>query len=231
MSRVVIAMTGPTGTVYWLRALELLLNTETEVHVVLPEASRRGISQEMGLELPADPIGQKAALLRYWIDRAPRRAVPERVKRRFFCHDPGDAEAAVMGATANEAPGASGKHGAPGASGPAEAPSVLIIPCPMPTIAAIAAGFGGDLVEKAAGTALRVARPLVVVPQDAPLGRIDLRNLLTLSEAGARVHPACPVFGAQPKDLLELVDSVVVAALKPLLGDEAAEAAAAARAQ
>ncbi len=210
MSRVVITMTGPTGTVYWLRALELLLNTESEVHAVLPEASRRGISQEMGLELPVDPAGQKAALLRYWIDRAPRRAVPERVKRRFFCHDPGDAEAALAGP---------------------EVPGVLIIPCAMPTVAAIATGLGGDLIEKAAGTALRMGRPLVVVPRESPLGRIDLRNLLTLSEAGARVHPACPVFGPQPKDLLELVDSVVVAALKPLLGDEAAEAMAAARTQ
>lgn len=231
MNRVVIAMTGPAGSVYWLRALELLLNTETEVHAVLTEEARRAISQEMGVELAADPAAQKAALLRYWVDRAPRRAVPERVKRRLFCHDPAAAEAALMAPTASDAHASTPLRGATAVSVPAEAPSVLVIPCTTATVAAIALGLGGDLIEKAAGTALRAGRPLAIVPRESPLSRIDLRNLLALSEAGARVHPACPVFGGQPKDLLELVDSVVVAALRPVVGVEADEAAAAARAQ
>ncbi len=222
MSRVAVAMTGPTGAVYWLRALELLLNTDGEVHAVLAESARRDISQEMGLEVPPDPSGQKEVLLRYWVDRAPRRAVPERVKRRFFCHAPGGLEEPIIAGAPTGPLG--GAAGAPDLTG------MVIIPCAMTTVAAVAAGLAGDLIERTAVGVIREGHPLVIVPREAPLGRIDLRNLLTLSEAGARVHPACPAFGARPKDLTELIDSVVVAALRPLLGDAAAEAAAAARA-
>jgi len=210
---VVVAATDAVGTVYWLRALELLLNSDCEVHAVLAEASRRDISHEMEAEVPTDPAAQKDALLRYWLDRAPRRAMPERVKRRFFCH------------AADSADGSMGPQGPSTIQGLV---GMIIIPCAMRTVAAVAAGLTGDLIERTAAAVLREGRPVVVVPRETPLGRIDLRNLSVLSEAGARVHPACPAFGARPKDLIELIDSVVVPALRPLIGDEAAEAAAAA---
>lgn len=197
MDRYVLGMTGASGAVYGLRAMELFLNAEAEVHMVVTEAARTNISQEMGLALPADPVGQTEALLRFWIDRAPRRAVPERVKRGFFCHAPNDL-------------------GAPPSSGALVTAGMIVAPCAMGTVAAVAAGLAGDLIERAAEVTIKEGRPLVVIPREAPLSAIHLRNLLALAEMGVRVHPACPSFAGGSKDVGRLVDSVVIRALAPL---------------
>ncbi|HEY3314427.1 MAG TPA: UbiX family flavin prenyltransferase [Bacillota bacterium] len=197
MDRYVLGVTGASGAVYGLRAMELLLNAEAEVHMVITEAARKTISQEMGLALPTEPAGQTEALLRFWIDRAPRRAVPERVRRGFSCYAPDDL-------------------GAPPSTGAFATSGMIIAPCTMAAAAAVAAGLAGDLIERTAEVTIKEGRPLVVVPREAPLSGIHLRNLLALSEMGVRVHPACPSFAGGPKDVGRLVDSVVVRALASL---------------
>jgi 4-hydroxy-3-polyprenylbenzoate decarboxylase len=79
----------------------------------------------------------------------------------------------------------------------------------MGTVSAIAQGNSRSLVERAADVALKERRPLLVVPRESPLSLIQLRNLVTLTEAGATVIPASPGFYHQPARVADLVDFVV----------------------
>lgn len=100
-------------------------------------------------------------------------------------------------------------RGATPASGSAKVRGMVIVPCSMGTIAAIAAGTSRSLVERAADVALKERRPLLVVPRETPLSRIHLENMLRITDAGAVVLPAAPGFYHQPKRVDQLVDFVV----------------------
>ena len=100
-------------------------------------------------------------------------------------------------------------RGAAPASGSAPSAGMVICPCSMGTVAAIAAGTSRSLVERAADVALKERRKLIVVPREAPLSLIHLRNLTTLTEAGAVVIPAAPGFYHRPTAIEQLVDFVV----------------------
>ena len=77
------------------------------------------------------------------------------------------------------------------------------------TVAAIAHGTSRSLIERAADVALKERRKLIVVPREAPLSLVHLRNLTLAAEAGAVVLPAAPGFYHQPKQVSDLVDFVV----------------------
>lgn len=100
-------------------------------------------------------------------------------------------------------------RGATPASGSAKVRAMVIVPCSMGTIAAIAAGTSRSLVERAADVALKERRPLLVVPRETPLSRIHLENMLRITDAGAVVLPAAPGFYHQPERVDQLVDFVV----------------------
>jgi len=100
-------------------------------------------------------------------------------------------------------------RGAVPASGSAPSAGMVICPCSMGTVAAIAAGTSRSLVERAADVALKERRRLIVVPRETPLSLIHLRNLTTLTEAGAVVIPAAPGFYHRPTKVEQLVDFVV----------------------
>jgi flavin prenyltransferase len=100
-------------------------------------------------------------------------------------------------------------RGATPASGSAKVRGMVIVPCSMGTVAAIAAGTSRSLVERAADVCLKERRPLLVVPRETPLSRIHLKNLLELTDAGAVVMPAAPGFYHQPERVEQLVDFVV----------------------
>ncbi len=95
---------------------------------------------------------------------------------------------------------------ASGSSGPE---AVVICPCSMNSLARLAHGLGDRAHERAFSVALKENRPAVVVPREMPFSRIDLKNMLALDEAGARVMPACPGFWHQPQSVADLVDFVV----------------------
>lgn len=100
-------------------------------------------------------------------------------------------------------------RGAVPASGSAPSAGMVICPCSMGTIAAIAAGTSRSLVERAADVALKERRRLIVVPRETPLSLIHLRNLTTVTEAGGVVIPAAPGFYHRPSRVEQLVDFVV----------------------
>lgn len=79
----------------------------------------------------------------------------------------------------------------------------------MGTVSAIAQGSSRSLIERAADVALKERRPLILVPRETPFSLVHLRNLTTVTEAGAIVLPAAPGFYHKPKTVSDLVDFVV----------------------
>ncbi len=100
-------------------------------------------------------------------------------------------------------------RGATPASGSARSAGMVVCPCSMGTVSAIANGSSRSLVERAADVALKERRPLILVPRETPLSLIHLRNLTAVAEAGATVMPAAPGFYHRPTDISQLVDFVV----------------------
>lgn len=180
MKRIVLAITGASGTHYGRRLLQVLTAQPVAVDLVVSAGARLVLSSEESLDLgqPVDPARLVAGLG----DLGPG---PVTV------HAPEDLAAPI-------------------ASGSAPVDGMVILPCSMATLGAVASGAGRNLVHRAADVALKERRTLVVCPREAPLSTIHLRNLLHLSEAGACVLPCAPAFTHRPQSLDELVDGLVM---------------------
>jgi 4-hydroxy-3-polyprenylbenzoate decarboxylase len=105
---------------------------------------------------------------------------------------------------------------APIASGSYLTKGMLIIPCSMSTIAALACGLSDNLLRRAADVTLKEKRSLVVVPRETPLHAIHLKNMLTLSEVGATIVPPVPAWYTHPKTVQDIEDCIVGRALDAL---------------
>jgi flavin prenyltransferase len=116
-------------------------------------------------------------------------------------------------------PFSDGDRGALPASGSRRTHGMVICPCSMGTVAAIAAGTSRSLVERAADVTLKERRRLILVPRETPLSLVHLRNLVTVTEAGAVVVPAAPGFYHRPAAITELVDFIVQRVLDQLAID------------
>jgi 4-hydroxy-3-polyprenylbenzoate decarboxylase len=109
-----------------------------------------------------------------------------------------------------------GDRGAAPASGSARTRGMVICPCSMGTVAAVAHGTSRSLVERAADVVLKERRPLLLVPRETPLSLIHLENLAQVTRAGATVIPAAPGFYHRPGTIAELVDFMVARVLDHL---------------
>ena len=107
-------------------------------------------------------------------------------------------------------------RGAEPASGSVRSAGMVVCPCSMGTVAAIAHGMSRSLVERAADVVLKERRRLILVPRESPLSLVHLRNLTLAAEAGAVVLPAAPGFYHRPKQVSDLVDFVVQRVLDQL---------------
>ncbi|HZN98954.1 MAG TPA: flavin prenyltransferase UbiX [Gemmatimonadales bacterium] len=107
-------------------------------------------------------------------------------------------------------------RGALPASGSQRTAGMVICPCSMGTLAAIALGTSRSLVERAADVTLKERRKLVLVPRETPLSLVHLRNMVTVAEAGAVVLPAAPGFYHRPDGVADLIDFVVQRVLDQL---------------
>jgi len=184
---ITLAFTGASGMPYGVRLLECLLNAGIRVYLLYSAAAQIVARQEMDLSLPAH--AKDAA---------------EFFSGRFGAK-PGQLRA--FGREEWFAPVASG-------SNPADA--MVICPCTMGTLAAVAAGMSDNLIERAADVALKEARKLVLVTRETPLSAIHLENMLRLSRAGAIILPANPGFYHHPKSVQAIVDFVVARILDHL---------------
>jgi 4-hydroxy-3-polyprenylbenzoate decarboxylase len=109
-----------------------------------------------------------------------------------------------------------GDQSAAVSSGSFRTDGMIVVPCSMKTVAAIATGYAHNLICRAADVVLKERRPLVLAVRETPLHSIHLRNLATLSEMGVVIAPPVPAFYARPESIEELVDYTVVRLLDQL---------------
>jgi 4-hydroxy-3-polyprenylbenzoate decarboxylase len=175
-----LAWTGASGLPYGVRLLECLLAAGCRVQLVYSQAAQVVARQEMDFDLPSRPAEAEALLL-----------------ARFPGH-PGTLK--VYGREEWFAPMASGS-GVPDA--------MVVCPCTMGALGAIANGLSDNLLERAADVVLKEGRTLVLVPRETPLSAIHLENMLRLARAGAVILPPNPGFYARPQSIGDLVDFIV----------------------
>jgi 4-hydroxy-3-polyprenylbenzoate decarboxylase len=180
MKRIVLAITGASGTRYGRRLLQVLTTESVAVELVVSAGARLVLSSEESID-PGQPV-DPARLLEDLGGPGPG---PVTV------HEPEDLAASI-------------------ASGSSLADGMVVLPCSMATLGAVASGAGHNLVHRAADVTLKEGRPLVVCPRETPVSAIHLRNMLRLAEAGACILPCSPGFTHRPADLAALVDGLVM---------------------
>jgi 4-hydroxy-3-polyprenylbenzoate decarboxylase len=99
--------------------------------------------------------------------------------------------------------------GAPPASGSWLHHGMIVCPCSMASLGAIARGLGTNLIHRAADVCLKEKRPLILVPRETPLSLVHLENMQAAARAGATILPACPGFYHRPRSIDELIAHVV----------------------
>ena len=105
---------------------------------------------------------------------------------------------------------------APPASGSFRNDGMVIIPCSMKTLGAIASGMADNLIHRAADVNIKENRPLILLPRETPLSIIHLKNMYVAAKAGATIMPPSPSFYSNPKNISDLVDSVIARVLDHL---------------
>lgn len=184
---VTVALTGASGLPYGLRLIDCLLAAGVRVWVLYSQAAQVVAQQEMQLTLPSRP-----AELQQWL--AAR-------------YQPSDGQLRVFGREEWFAPPASG-------SNPADA--MVVCPCSMGTLAAVAQGMSDNLIERAADVTIKEGRKLVLVPRESPLSAIHLENMLKLARLGVCILPPSPGFYTHPQSVDDMVDFVVARILDQL---------------
>lgn len=179
MSTYVVVITGASGSVYGMRAVEQLLSSGSGVVLVVTPTGADVMAYELGFRLPE--AGAREAVLRFL----------------------------ELGAEAPLRVAADDDFFDAAASGSSPVDGVLVIPASMGFVGSVASGLASDLAERAADVALKERRPLVLVPRETPLNLIQLRNLTSLAEAGAIIAPAMPAFYHRPETLDDQVNFVV----------------------
>jgi flavin prenyltransferase len=176
-----VAITGASGSIYAHRTLlQLAASGAVErVNLIMSESARTVARVELGV----DPGEADAARVNEWLGLpADSKLVrPHRLDN--------------MAATP-----ASGSHMQAG---------MVVVPCSMGTLGAIASGAGTNLIHRAADVTLKEGRKLVLVPRETPYSAIHLENMLKLARAGARILPASPAFYHRPRSIEEMVDHLV----------------------
>lgn len=178
--RLTLALTGASGMPYALTLLRALLAREQQVLLLVSDAAREVLRLELDLELPAEAPAAGALL-------------------RTVCAGAGGS-LVLLGNQEWQAAPASGS-GAPS--------RMVVCPCSMGTLAAIAHGLSNNLIERAADVALKEGHRLILVPREMPVSALHLENMARLARLGATVMPACPAFYQQPATVQDLVDFVV----------------------
>ena len=163
--RIVLGVTGASGTIYGVRLASELRDAGVELAIIVSDAAKQVLAAEF-------PDGLKQL---------------EGYGRTFSEHDL-DADVS---------------------SGSAKTDAVVICPCSMKTLAAIANGYAYNLICRTADVALKEHRKLVLVAREMPLSAIHLENMLKLARLGTVILPASPGFYHQPKTIDDLVNHVV----------------------
>jgi len=173
-----VAITGASGAIYVHRTLVHLVASGVveRINLIISDSARTVAMVELGFDL-RDADAKK---VNEWIGL------------------PADAKTIRLHRLDNlAATPSSGSHPQAG---------MIVVPCSMGTLGAIASGAGANLIHRAADVTLKEGRKLILVPRETPYNSIHLENMLRLSQAGARILPASPGFYHRPQTIEALVD-------------------------
>lgn len=165
--RLIVGITGATGSIFGVRLLEVLQGTDVETHLVISKWGGRTLVHETPYTL--EQVQQMATRT----------------------YSPNDQGAAIS-------------------SGSFLTSGMVVVPCSMRTLAAIAQGQGDNLIHRAADVVLKERRKLVLVVREAPLSEIHLENMLKLSRMGVVIAPPLPAFYNHPQTIDDLVNHIVM---------------------
>ena len=196
-SEIVVALTGASGTVYALRLVQALRHAGRKIHLVVSDAARQVADRELGTSFP-----DKSAAADAWAPFLETALTADQTSDWGFAGLPPASHATVEYHDLRD-------YSAGIASGSFLTGGMVICPCSMGTLAAIASGTSGNLIQRAADVHLKERRPLVLVPRETPLGLIALENMTRVTRAGGTILPAMPGFYNQPNHMADLVDFVV----------------------
>ena len=171
--RIIVAITGATGTIFGVRLLETLQGTDIETHLVMSKWAVRTLVHETS----------------YTIEQ-----VQQLATRVYPLADQG---AAIS-------------------SGSFITMGMVVVPCSMRTLSAIAHGLGDNLIHRAADVILKERRRLVLAIREAPLSEIHLENMLKLSRMGVGICPPMPAFYTRPQTIDDIVNYTVARLLDQL---------------
>jgi 4-hydroxy-3-polyprenylbenzoate decarboxylase len=180
---ITVGISGSSGAVYAVRLLGILPKYYQQVNVVMSNAARQVLAQEMNVDAPKEGVWKLPA-------------AGEEGERVIIWNNQ--------------------NYNAPFASGSNCAGQMIIVPCSMSTVAAIAHGIDQNLMHHAAGVTLKERKHLMIVPRETPLSAIHLRNLTTLAELGVSVIAAMPGFYSGQTTFDDLIDFVVQKVLNQL---------------
>ncbi len=175
-----VAVTGASGTIYAQRTLELLAasGVVSQINLILSSVVPTVAQIELGVNLR--DANQKK--INEWL------SLPEDSKLIRFWQI--------------------GNLAAKPASGSNKQAGMIIVPCSMGTLGAVASGAGTNLIHRAADVCLKEQRKLVIVPRETPFNQIHLENMLKLSKMNVCVLPASPSFYHKPKTIDDMVNHV-----------------------
>lgn len=173
-----VGITGASGTIYAHRVLKLLSENDqiTQINLVMSGTAATVAQVELGVNLQT----ATAQTINKWIGLEENSKVI-----RFWRLD---------------------NLAAKPSSGSYKQAGMIIVPCSMGTLGAIASGAGTNLIHRAADVTLKEGRKLVLVPRETPYNAIHLENMLKLARIGATILPASPAFYHRPKTIDEMVE-------------------------
>ena len=187
LKTVTLALSGASGMAYGLRLLECLLHADLNVNLLVSQAAHIVAKQELGVSLPA-----RASDLE---------------KQLNGTMDTQQGQLRVYGREDWNAPVASGSNAAD---------AMVVCPCSMGTLAAIAHGMSDNLIERAADVMLKEQRKLILVPRETPFSVLHLENMLSLARMGTVILPANPGFYHLPQSIEDVIDFIVARILDQL---------------
>jgi len=177
---VTLGVTGASGSGYFLRLLQTMVDANVKVYLLLSEAAQIVLKTEVEEDWPREIDALNTFLV-----------------SRF-----NSKEGQIVALTAKD-------WFSPVASGSSAPKKMVVCPCSCGTLASIAQGLSNNLIERAADVVFKERGQLIVMPREAPFSTLHLKNMLTLSELGATVMPLAPGFYHKPTTILELQDFMV----------------------